>query len=445
MLQSATLELHRGETASLIGASGSGKSTLLGLIAGLMQPTSGTIAFDGRDLTAMDDAERAQLRGRRIGFVLQNGNLIPFLTAGENVELAMQFSGGGPARRRDRPARARALLAELGLAGRADHLPRQLSGGEAQRVSVAVALANEPDLLLADEVTGELDSASADQVMTVIFDVSRGAGLTVLFVTHSRELARARPASVPAAGWGGEPAMTAPAGITLESVSRHYTTPAGIVRAVDGVSFDVPPGRNIAITGPSGCGKSTLLGLIGALDRPTSGRIVVGGHELSSLPERDRARVRRDELGLVFQSDNLLPFLTAHENVCLQLSLTGAPEVDDRSLELLELLGVAECAEKLPDQLSGGQRQRVAVARALVHRPRVVLADEPTGSLDDESSAILVDLLLAVQREAGSTLVVVTHDLAVAGRLDRTIRIHDGRLAADSAGDPASVLEGLRG
>ncbi|HEY8093930.1 MAG TPA: ABC transporter ATP-binding protein [Acidimicrobiales bacterium] len=239
--------------------------------------------------------------------------------------------------------------------------------------------------------------------------------------------------------------MTPPAGITLESVSRHYTTPAGIVRAVDGVSFDVPPGRNIAITGPSGCGKSTLLGLIGALDRPTSGRIVVGGHELSSLPERDRARVRREELGLVFQSDNLLPFLTAHENVCLQLSLTGAPEVDDRSRELLELLGVAECAEKLPDQLSGGQRQRVAVARALVHRPRVVLADEPTGSLDDESSAILMDLLLAVQREAGSTLVVVTHDLAAAGRLDRTIRIHDGRLAADSAGDPASVLEGLRG
>jgi putative ABC transport system ATP-binding protein len=189
VLQSATLELHRGETASLIGASGSGKSTLLGLIAGLMQPTSGTIAFDGRDLTAMDDAERAQLRGRRIGFVLQNGNLIPFLTAGENVELAMQFSGGGPARRRDRPARARALLAELGLAGRADHLPRQLSGGEAQRVSVAMALANEPDLLLADEVTGELDSASADQVMTVIFDAWRARGLTVLFVTHSRELA----------------------------------------------------------------------------------------------------------------------------------------------------------------------------------------------------------------------------------------------------------------
>jgi len=239
--------------------------------------------------------------------------------------------------------------------------------------------------------------------------------------------------------------MTSPAGITVDSVSRHYSTPAGVVRALDGVSLEVPPGRSLAITGPSGCGKSTLLGLIGALDRPTTGRIVVGGHELSSLPERDRARVRREELGLVFQSDNLLPFLTAGENVRLQLALTGSAVVEDRSLELLELLGVGECAEKLPDQLSGGQRQRVAVARALVHRPRVLLADEPTGSLDDESSAVLMDLLLTVQQEDGSTLVVVTHDLAVAARLDRTIRIHDGRVAGDVAEDPASVLEGLRG
>ena len=188
VLHSATLELRRGETASLVGASGSGKSTLLGLIAGLMPPSAGTITFDGQDLTAMDDAGRARLRAQRIGFVLQSGNLIPFLTAGENVELALQLSAGEPARRRDRPAQARALLAELGLAARVDHLPRRLSGGEAQRVSVAMALANEPDLLLADEVTG-VDSASADQVMTVIFDAWRARGLTVLFVTHSRELA----------------------------------------------------------------------------------------------------------------------------------------------------------------------------------------------------------------------------------------------------------------
>jgi putative ABC transport system ATP-binding protein len=219
------------------------------------------------------------------------------------------------------------------------------------------------------------------------------------------------------------------AGISLDSVSRHYPTSAGVVRAVDGITVEVAPGSSVAITGPSGCGKSTLLGLIGGLDRPTAGRIVVGGHELSSLPERQRARVRREELGLVFQSDNLLPFLTAIENVRLQRSLNGTGNGDDGSLELLRRLGVADCADQLPDQLSGGQRQRVAVARALVHRPGLVLADEPTGSLDDESSAALIDLLLDVQRQSGATLVLVTHDAAVARRLDRTMRLRDGSLA----------------
>ena len=187
VLEGATFDLGRGETTSLVGASGSGKSTLLGLLAGLLRPDGGTIAFDGQDLAAMDDSERAGLRARRIGIVLQRGNLVPFLTAAENVELALRLADGGHGRRGGR--RARALLAELGLGDRADHRPHQLSGGETQRVAVAVALANAPDLLLADEVTGELDSAHAEQVLSVIFDAWRERGLTVLFVTHSRELA----------------------------------------------------------------------------------------------------------------------------------------------------------------------------------------------------------------------------------------------------------------
>jgi putative ABC transport system ATP-binding protein len=184
VLRGASLELARGETTSLTGVSGSGKSTLISLLAGLLLPDSGDVAFDGRRINDLDEAERARLRARRIGVVLQSGNLIPFLTAVENVELAIQLAGG------DRAAdRARGLLAELGLGHRLDHLPNRMSGGEAQRVSVAMALANEPDLLLADELTGELDSASAEQVMGVIFDACRERGLTVLFVTHSRELA----------------------------------------------------------------------------------------------------------------------------------------------------------------------------------------------------------------------------------------------------------------
>jgi predicted ABC-type transport system involved in lysophospholipase L1 biosynthesis ATPase subunit len=188
VLEGVSFDLGRSQTTSLVGASGSGKSTLLGLLAGLLRPGGGTIAFDGQDLAAMDDSERAALRGRRIGIVLQRGNLVPFLTAAENVELALRLAGRrGSGRRGGR--RARSLLAELGVGERADHRPHQLSGGETQRVAVAVALANDPDLLLADEVTGELDSAHAEQVLDVIFEARRERGLTVLFVTHSRELA----------------------------------------------------------------------------------------------------------------------------------------------------------------------------------------------------------------------------------------------------------------
>ena len=226
--------------------------------------------------------------------------------------------------------------------------------------------------------------------------------------------------------------MNGPAGIRLDSVSRQYTTPAGPVRALDGITFYVQPGSSLAVTGPSGCGKSTLLGLIAGLEAPTAGRVSIGGQEISSLPDTGRARLRRHELGLVFQSDNLLPFLTAVENVGLQLALHAAGHGYERCLELLAELGLADEVDKLPDQLSGGQRQRVAVARALIHRPRVILADEPTGSLDPDNSAAVIDLLLAAQRESGATLVVVTHDAAVARRLDRTLRLRDGRLADDA-------------
>jgi putative ABC transport system ATP-binding protein len=185
VLDGVDLDLRSGETTSLIGRSGSGKSTLISLIAGLMRPDAGHIHIGGQQTDKLDEAGRASLRAERIGVVLQSDNLIPFLTAVENVELAMGFA---PGRRPLR--RARELLAELGLGDRMDHLPRQLSGGEAQRVAVAVALANEPDLLLADEVVGQLDSSTAAQVTELIFAASRDRGLAVLYVTHDEQLAR---------------------------------------------------------------------------------------------------------------------------------------------------------------------------------------------------------------------------------------------------------------
>ena len=185
VLNDLELDLPQGETTSLVGRSGSGKSTLLSLIAGLMRPDSGHISIGGQRMDQLNDDGRASLRAERIGFVLQSDNLIPFLTAVENVELAIGFAQG-----RRSMARAHELLSDLGLGQRINHLPRQLSGGESQRVAVAVALANEPDLLLADEVVGQLDSHTAADVMEMIFQASRDRSLTVLYVTHDEQLAR---------------------------------------------------------------------------------------------------------------------------------------------------------------------------------------------------------------------------------------------------------------
>jgi putative ABC transport system ATP-binding protein len=184
VLTGASLVVERGETVSVVGSSGAGKSTLLSVLAGLTPPDAGVVRFDGQDLAGMSETERAVMRARRIGVVLQRDNLIPFLTAAENVELAVELAGGS----RPRVAASR-LLEELELADRAAYLPRRLSGGEAQRVALAVALVNGPDLLLADEVGAELDSATAQRVLELILVASRERGLTVLLVTHDPSLA----------------------------------------------------------------------------------------------------------------------------------------------------------------------------------------------------------------------------------------------------------------
>lgn len=225
------------------------------------------------------------------------------------------------------------------------------------------------------------------------------------------------------------PRVRRPAGIRLESVTKVYATPTGRITAVADITLDLEPGGSLAITGPSGSGKSTLLGLIGGLEAPTAGRVIVGDRDISLLSESQRGRLRRDEFGFVFQRDNLLPFLTGVENVVLQLELQGARDGVERCIETLASLGLGDEAHRVPDQLSGGQRQRVAVASAIVKLPRVIVADEPTGSLDTENSAAVIDVLLALHREAGTTLVIATHDPEVARRMDWALSLRDGRVA----------------
>ena len=225
--------------------------------------------------------------------------------------------------------------------------------------------------------------------------------------------------------------MSAGARVEVEAVWRHFSTVAGPVRAVNGVSLAVAAGRSLAITGPSGCGKSTLLSLIGGLEPLDDGRITIDGQLISAMAERERARLRRERIGFVFQSHNLQPFLTAVENISLPLALNGAVDGYERSQELLDGLGLGGAANKFPDQLSGGERQRVAVARALVHRPGLILADEPTGSLDADNSVAVIGLLRAAQLELGATLIVITHDPGIAARLDDEIRLRDGEVVVE--------------
>jgi putative ABC transport system ATP-binding protein len=219
--------------------------------------------------------------------------------------------------------------------------------------------------------------------------------------------------------------------VRIDHITKRYPTARGGVEALRGVSLGISSGESVAVVGPSGCGKSTLLSLIAALESPTTGSVAVGGVDLTTLDEAGRTRYRRESVGLVFQSTDLLPFLTAVENVDLALALRGQSD-PAAARALLESLGLAEHADKLPDQLSGGQRQRVGIARAVAHAPLLILADEPTGELDSASSALTMDLLRRVQRDVGATLIVVTHDDVIAAGLDRRVRMRDG-LVSDAA------------
>jgi ABC-type lipoprotein export system ATPase subunit len=211
------------------------------------------------------------------------------------------------------------------------------------------------------------------------------------------------------------------------------TFESGRIHAVDGVDLEVGEGEFVALMGPSGCGKSTLLNLIAALDEPDAGAIVIAGHDLAH--KRDLDHFRAQDVGLVFQLDNLLASLTARENVEVPMFGQGAGRNArrTRAVELLRFVGLDERADSQPPDLSGGERQRVAIARALANDPVVVLADEPTGRLDSATSARVLDLLEELQHDQGLTLIVATHDLDVAARADRVVRMIDGRIVAEES------------
>ena len=223
------------------------------------------------------------------------------------------------------------------------------------------------------------------------------------------------------------------AAIELIDLTKHYKQGKNIVRALDGVSLNIQSGEFVAVVGRSGSGKTTMLDLLGLLLRPTSGRILIDGVDTGTLKDGERATMRGERIGFIFQEFNLLPTLNAVENVMLPLRYRRGKDPDGkaRALRLLEEVDLADRVEHRPSELSGGQAQRVAIARSLINNPALVLGDEPTGEVDSETSTQLLDLMRRMNRERGVTFVIVTHDMEIANRTDRIIRLKDGKVISD--------------
>jgi len=227
--------------------------------------------------------------------------------------------------------------------------------------------------------------------------------------------------------------------IEITDLSLSYRPGTQPIEVLRSVNLRVRSGERLAIAGPSGSGKSSLLLLLAGLERPAAGRIAIDGIDLATLDADGLADLRRDRIGIVFQSFHLLPSLSALDNVALPLQMAGHPDALARAGALLQRVGLGQRLSHRPAQLSGGEQQRVAIARALVHRPRLLLADEPTGNLDDATGEAVRALLFELNAEMGTTLVLVTHDLAFAARCDRVLRLHEGRLHDITATEAADV------
>ena len=517
-LQGLNLELAQGEMMALVGPSGVGKSTLLNVVGGLDTPSAGSVSVAGWDLLRMDDRERVKYKRQVVGFVWQQParNLLPYLSARENVELPMQHSGIKADVRKERALK---LLDVVGLADRAEYRPDRLSGGEQQRVALAVALANNPPLLLSDELTGQVDSESAMRILDALRDLNQVYSTTIIIVTHdplvasrvdrvvtmrdgrsSTEIRRHRngedgtderhpsareeewvildpvgrlqlprayvntlrmrelvklhlePDHIsvwpqkgdeqqavdeeqelpPIRLWSvadeRQPRVGVP--VTAENLTRTFDLAGEKVHALGEVNLEIPAGSLTVIKGPSGSGKTTFLNLVAGLDEPTTGTVHLGERSLTEMSAQEKIELCRQQIGFVFQTFALLPFLSVEENVQVPLRLLYTSPQERQVLvdEVLEMVGLSGRAAHRTYELSGGEQQRVAIARALVKRPTLILADEPTGQLDSLTGASIIALLKEITTQTGVTVVVASHDPNVHEAADWIFELKDGRL-----------------
>ena len=466
-----SISIKRGDRFGVIGESGSGKSLTSMAIAGLLPETAkvtGTIRLDGEPLPA-DEKAMARLRGKRIGMVFQEPMtaLNPLMKIGAQIDEALRLT-------HERGTVA-ALLDEVGLIpAHADRFPHQLSGGQRQRAMIAMALASQPDLLIADEPTSALDVITQRTVLDLIARVCDHRGMTLIFISHDIRAVAALCSRIGVMQGGrlvetGTTAdiLTAPKAdytkrlLAASRVERHVVAPLEhkqallevrnvareyghggfwpwgrkTLRAVDGVSLSIAAGECLALVGPSGCGKSTLARMIVGLDSVTEGEMLLEGRAYRG---RDLPPLLRAGLSLVFQDPfgSFDPRMTIGDSIAEPLHLLGriSPmERQARLKEAVEAVGLEESMlSRYPHEFSGGQRQRVAIARALVTKPKLVVLDEPVSALDVSVRGEVLQLLARLRREHGLSYLLISHDLdTVAAMADRVLIMEAGRIVEE--------------
>ncbi len=485
-LKDIDLQVLPGEFLGVVGKSGAGKTTLLNMLSGVSTISSGEVLFHRNgngsaevvSLGALNEDQRAEWRGQNVGIVYQSFELLPQLDLVDNIMIPQDFCG------RYRPQvsypRALELLDLVELSEHVYKLPAHISGGQKQRVAIARALVNDPALILADEPTGNLDTATAETIFQ-LFERLIQAGKTILMVTHDSSLAvrcsrtlyisdgeitadRRKQPRTTSGGYspaGGktqtvlvtgngqgtpmpEPALTvsvepgnarhtdqqSQVAITLRDVVKTYVNAAGSFTALKRINLQMNYGQFVSIVGKSGSGKSTLLNMLTGIDHPSSGQVIIGGQDIYKMSESKRALWRGHNMGIVFQFFQLLPTLTLLENTMLPMDYCNVfplSERPQRALELLKMVGLEEQAHKLPAMVSSGQQQSAAIARALATDPPIIVADEPTGNLDSRSAASIIQLFQRLA-DLGKTILIVTHDPSITRRTEQTVILSDGEI-----------------
>ncbi len=485
-LQGLSLSVAEGEVVAVLGPSGAGKSTLLRILAGLEPPSAGTVRVLGEEIGKLPPRRLADYRATRLGYVDQHytRTLAPELSARALVALQLGLRGE---RQPARLARADELLDRVGLGGKRDRRPTELSGGEQQRVALCAALAHAPGLFLADEPTGELDAQTADVVYGLIGELVREYGCTTLIVSHDPESAKVADRIVRIrdgrlseewtrddtssdtivvgrGGWLRLPEellqragiaeraaakleqghiVVSPVGVAAQALAAPavtITAPAdakagvvastrglvksyGATRVLDGLDTEFRGGRLHVVTGPSGSGKTTFLHLLAGLELPEAGEIEVDGTRLTALDRTARAAKRRTSIAYVGQQAGLVGHLSALENVELALTIRGVADPRPSAYAALESVGLAERTKQRVSRLSHGERARVAIARAVAARPKLLLADEPTSRLDGANALAVALLLARLARDTGAAVVCASHDALVIEQADDELRL----------------------